>query len=206
MKKDSIIEIKESKRARLYREEMRDANRDALFQMIRNYEGDELIRIEGPADSIEIMLFDINEHTGVKVIDIPDDILCRLDYTDISFDNASVKDFDFTGMYGVYINPQTVFNKNLRNTILNGVNITGSLEDVYIPGTNFVGSVGALINPQEVYDKNLSRAVIADCIIVNDFDGVTLNDTVIYDATMVLRKEDYENVKEMKKVLAKNIK
>lgn len=177
-----------------------------MFNLIRNYDGDELLELSGPVDLIECMLFDINKYTGVKEIDIPKDIICRLDYSNISFDNASVKDFDFTGMQGVCINPQTVFNKNLRNTILNGVSITGSLDDVYIPGTNFVGSIGALINPQEVYDKNLSRTIIADCIIVNDFDGVKLKDTEIYDTAMVLEKDDYEKVKEMKKVLVKNMK
>ena len=203
MKKECIIKIKESKKARMNREELIDINREAMFNLIRNYEEDALIRIEGPSELIELLLFDINKYTGIKEINIPDDIIYRLDYTDVSFDNACVKDFDFTGMYGVSINPQTVFNKNLRNTILNGVSITGSLDDVYIPGTNFVGSVGALINPQEVYDKDLSRAVIADCIVVNDFDGVKLRDTIIYDTTMIMEKCDYEKVKEMKKVLIK---
>lgn len=206
MEKIYEIKLKESKRASKYRCMMREINRNGIFDMIRNYKGDELISIDGKPDLIEFLLFKVNEASGEKMLDIPDDIICRLDYSDICFDNMKVNDFDFTGMHGVYINPQTVFNKNMRNSILNGVTFTGPFDDVYIPGANFEWSVGALINPQEVYDKNLSRAVLADCVVVNDFEDTILKDTIIYDTTMIMSKEDYEKLKEMKKVLIKSLK
>lgn len=187
-----------------FKEELRRSRREDIFTQIREVKKEGYITIDESEEWLDSVLFDVNPISGEKKLDIPEDIIHRLNYSNVSFDKANVKGIDFSRMYGVYINPQTVHKNDLRNTVLYGVTITGPLDDAYITGANFIGSKGALINPQTIYDKDLRRTIIGDVIVVNEFKDVKLNDdTMFFDTTTFITKEQYEELEEMKKVLIK---
>lgn len=171
-----------------FKETIRKYNREYIFYMIRNHEEDNLCKI------LEWnILFKINEASGRKDIDIPEDIKDKIDYSNVDFENVYVKGYDFTGMKHVHINPQKVFNKDLRDTILDGVNITGEFDDAYITRANFTNSKDALINPQKIYDRDLRGAILADTLLVNDLNNVQINHYTDFSNVTLITSKDAEN-------------
>ena len=162
-----------------YKENNRILNREYIFKKIR----------EGNNEVYQVintnLLFKINEVSGKKEIDIPNDIKFKIDYSNVNFRNVNIKDYDFTNMRNVYINPQEVFNKDLRNCTLDGVHITGSFDDVYITNTNFTNSVGASINPQKVYNKDLTGTILTDSIVVDNFEDVKIKNTIFTNCNLI---------------------
>lgn len=174
-----------------YKENNRLLNREYVFKQIR----------EGNSEVYQVvntnLLFEINEVNGKKEIDIPEDIKFKIDYSNINFKDVNVKDYDFTNMKNVYINPQEVFNKDLRNCILDGVHITGNFDDVYITNTNFTNSIGALIDPQNIYNKNLTGTILTDSIVVDNFYDVVIHNTIFNDCN-IISIEDKEKIYSLK--------
>lgn len=168
---------------------MREKRRKALFDKIRKCEKDAFFLLEGNPLVLDTFLFDINPITGEKKLDIPDDIIYRIDYTNVDFDNISARGIDFTGMLNVHINPQTTFNKDMRDCVLYGTYITGRFDDVYIARTNFTGCEGALIDPRTIYDKNLNGTILTDAIVVTEFDGVKTNNMSIEAAYLITKEQ-----------------
>ena len=97
-------------------------------------------------------------------------ILQKIDFSNVSFDNFDAEGFDFTGLYGVKINPQTVLFKNLSDGIFDGVTFIGGFEGAYIYNSDFTGSSGALINPQTVLYKDLSKGIFNGVTFIGDFN------------------------------------
>ncbi len=89
----------------------------------------------------------LNDGKTAKKFALPEDVLKRLDFTGISFDNFMAYKYDFSELHGVSINPNKVFKKSLWNSNLNGVSFTKTLdEDVIIQGANFTGSANVAID------------------------------------------------------------
>ena len=65
----------------------------------------------------------------------------NIDFTDVSFDNFDFRGFDAEGFYGITINTDSIYNKDLSYSILRGVSIVGSIDGINIEGTNFSGCV-----------------------------------------------------------------
>lgn len=168
---------------------LREQKREDKFNMIRNSSKEGLFLFEGANEQIDALVFDINPITGEKRFAIPEDIIFRIDYTNVDFDNACIRGMDFTGMKNVYINPQTIFKKDLRDCILNGVYIIGRLDDAYITRTDFRNSFGALVDPETVYDNDLRGTILTDAIVVNNFEDAKMGDTVFEGATIISKEE-----------------
>ena len=47
-------------------------------------------------------------HTPSKIFALPKDILSKIDFTNVSFDNFVARNYDFSNLYGVSLNPQTI--------------------------------------------------------------------------------------------------
>lgn len=172
-----------------FKETLRESEREYVFNQIRfSHESNILYQIVKTK-----LLFKVNEVTGVKELDIPEDIKYKLDYSNVSFKDVSIKDYDFTGMKNVYINPQEVFKKDMRGCILNGVYITGSLDDTYITRTDFTNSIGAIIDPQTIYEKDLRETKLTSALIINDFDDVKISRT-IFDGVSVIDRNDEKTI------------
>ena len=113
-----------------------------------------------------------------KVFSVDKNILEKLDLSEVSFDDFLAENVDFSGLYGVKLNPQKVYSKSLCCSILNGVEIIGSFDDVNVERTNFKGVLGNnKINPQKIYSKSLFCTKLCDMEITGSFDGVDLENT-----------------------------
>ena len=177
------------------KKDIRDLERDYVFNQIRfDYQSDVLYQIVKTK-----LLFKIDEISGRKELDVPEDIKYKLDYSNVSFKDVDIKDYDFTNMENVYINPQEIFKKDMRGCILNGVSITGNLDDVYITRTDFTNSIGAIIDPQTIYENDLRETKLTNTLVINDFNDVKISRTIFDGADIIDRdKKDYinESIKE----------
>ena len=172
-----------------FSQRLKEQNREDKFNKIRNSYDGSLFLLEGTKEQIDNLVFDINPITGEKRFAIPEDIIFRIDYTNVDFDNAYIRGMDFTGMQNVYINPQTVFKNDLRDCILNGVYIIGPCDDAYITRTNFTNSIGALVDPSTVYDNDVRGTILTDAVVVDNFSNAKMGDTVLDGASIITQEE-----------------
>ena len=96
-----------------------------------------------------------------------------------NFDGFDVREINFTGVRGGFLNPKKVLNKNLTEAVLCDVYIKdGDLDDCIINATNFKGAKGLIIlHPQKVKNKDLSGAILAGVHINGSFNGCNINNT-----------------------------
>ena len=187
--KKKILQNKKKDFIEVYNNKKRDLARKDIFNKIRRYNGPGLVQIVKSSKALDMVLFETNAVTGEKKLDIPEDIIYRLDYSNVDFDNANIRGINFTGMYNVHINPQTIFNKDMRGTVLFGTYIIGRFDDVYITHADFRGSEGVLIDPQTIYDRDLRCANLADAIVVDDFHDIKTEGMNKEGAYFITRKE-----------------
>ena len=145
--------------------------RKYLEEQLSNYTGNEKRKIDIDPNILEKIIFKNILNTTHKVFALYEDLIQKLDLSDISFDNFNAYQFDFGELYGVKLNPQTVHGKDLRHSILEGVEIIGSFDNCMIHHTNFKGSTGAKINPQSIYEKDLSYSILDGVEITGPFDN-----------------------------------
>ncbi len=115
-----------------------------------------------------------NESSSYKKFAIPERLLKKIDFSNISFDNVDIRGMDFTELKGVKINPQTVYAQNLSRCKFSGVEFIGPFDGIYLYETDFTGSKGAKINPQRVFEKDLSYCIFSGVEFIGPFDGATL--------------------------------
>ena len=114
-----------------------DVIRDYLIESIKNSE-EEVIKPNLAQLTLESLLFKyLNDERTEKTFALPFEILTRIDFTGISFDDFNCEGIDFSKLHNVTIKPSNVFKKSLKNAILIGVNIDGSLDDINIEGAIF---------------------------------------------------------------------
>ncbi len=138
----------------LDKEELNEEQIETLRYYLRNrldgYKGNKKIKIDIDPKILEKLIFTYEkcEITGelYKTFELYITSVKKLDLSDISFDDFNAYEFDFSGLYGVKLNPQKVFNKDLRYAKLKGVEITGPFDDCEIYHTNFTGSIGATMS------------------------------------------------------------
>lgn len=161
----AVINEKKIKELRLYLEEL-----------LQQYNGEEKIKLNLGELPIEELLFKYTTPTR-KDFALSYEQLIKLDLTGVSFDDFDASKEDFTEMYGVSINPQTLFSKDLRDSILCGVTLIGSLEDCKVSGANFAGCNGAIVNPASVYDSNWIDTTCTDVTFTSPFDRCYVGNT-----------------------------
>ncbi len=114
-----------------------DVVRDYLIDSIKN-SSEEVIKPNLAPLTLESIVFKyMNEERTEKTFALPFDLISRIDFTDISFDDFNCEGVDFSNLHNVTIIPSNVYGKSLKNAILIGVNINGSLDNIDIEGTIF---------------------------------------------------------------------
>lgn len=146
--------------------------RQLIIEELRDYEGKPIkLNLDGISglDGLESLIFReyVNEGKSLRIIAFSNDILRKIDLSSVSFDGVSVAKYDFTGLTGVKINPETVYEKDLSHCKFDGVEFIGNFDNCTIYGSDFTGSKGAVIDP---YRKKMN-----DC----KFSGVTFLDNWI---------------------------
>ena len=136
--------------------------RKILFEELKNVDPSKPIKLPYDNDLLNQLLFE----NGRIYDKYP--ILDRIDFSDIDFSGIDITNFDFTGLYGVKINPQTIKNKDLSNTILKGVEFIGPFDYVQLKNTDFTGSKGAVIKPAYSL-RNLRGNKFANVTFVGSF-------------------------------------
>ena len=127
--------------------------RQVLKEKLINYQGNKKIKLDIPEKLLEQIIF-VNDIYKNKILALDFDLIKKLDLTNVSFDGVCIANLDFSNSLGVKINPQTVYQKDLQYTVLNGVTFTGVFDGSKIVGANFKGSINTLINPQTIYLKS----------------------------------------------------
>ena len=150
------------------------ALRKVLIEKLEEYQNSGAvgyIKLDIDKEILQDILFEDNEFA------IPNNLWKLLDLSNVSFDGVNIIYTDFTGSKGVVIDPQKIYDKNLRGATLTDVEITGSLDGVIVFATNFTGSKGeVVINPQKVKNKNLFKAKLATVEIKGSLDGVCVRE------------------------------
>ncbi len=146
--------------------------REVINELVRKYEGDKLKAIDFISSDV---LF---KNTGYGyTFALSKEILSKLDFTGISFDNFNASGYDFSNLTGISLNPQTVFNKSLKNSKLSGVNFIGGFDDVNIVSADFTGSKNAVINPQTIKKRDLYNTKLDSTYIIGSLSDCNIVDT-----------------------------
>jgi uncharacterized protein YjbI with pentapeptide repeats len=149
--------------------------RKELKDVLLKYDGTDKIKFEIESNILESLLFETDENNkNRKYFAIDFKLIKKIDLSDVSFDSVYVYSKDFSDTYGIKINPQTVYDKNLSHTRLTDVEIIGSFDDVNLNGTNFTGSKGAKIDPQTIHRKEMINTTLKDAEIIGSLDGVDI--------------------------------
>jgi len=132
------------------------------------------------SDLLSEIIFDTVRKNGsyAKVFALDEDILRKIDFSNISFDGVLVENVNFFPLTGVRLHPQKVFDKSFYNTRLCDVTILGDMEsyrDVYISGADFTDALGNVtINPQIVRNRELEDCNFKYCTFVNHFNECSI--------------------------------
>ncbi len=119
--------------------EMRDLIREGLkLELTKVEEGTARIRLD--SDILEELLFNVDEN-GMKTFAFPVELMKKINFEGISFDDFFAYGFDFSGFKGVSIDPQKVYDKNLSFSNLNGVRVINTFDDVNLEGINSDGMI-----------------------------------------------------------------
>lgn len=134
--------------------------RKELITLLEQYNGKEKIKLNISPELLNQLIFD-GSPTFKYIAIYPSELWKKLDLTDACFDNVKVYHMNFKGSYGVKINPQTVFGKNLDSSRLDDTEITGSFTGCSIFGTSYNGKLIKELNmeelrEQEEYQENLT--------------------------------------------------
>ena len=103
---------------------------------------------------IDYILFDYSHN--FKSFALPRKYLEKIDFSNVNFKDFKAHDFDFSNLYGVKLNPQILFDKNLMDATLKGVEFIGPFDEVKICRTDFSGSKGAFINPNTLGSSSIN--------------------------------------------------
>ncbi len=145
--------------------------RKTLTDELENYTGKDYIKLEID----EFRLKQILVENGSFAIDF--NLVKKLDLSNFNFSKVDISTLDFTNSNVSTIDPQKVLNRDLHLCKLNGVELTGTFDDVLIVGTDFTGSKGARINPEKVAYRNLSCAKLTDAKLTKDVKSVYIAGT-----------------------------
>lgn len=157
--------------------------RKIFVEELSKYKGGEPLLLPFETDTLKRLIFvkesiwndnDLSEYYSFA---LEKELLKKIDFTNIPFDNVFVCGMDFTGIKGIKINPQTVYHKNLCRGKFNGVEFIGSFDGTQIEYADFTGSKGAKINPQTLYQKSLRYTNLCNTEIIGTFDGVDMTYT-----------------------------
>ena len=115
----------------------------------------DILKFNVESDIIEAILFNVDEN-GMKTFAFPVELMRKINFDGISFDNFFAYGFDFSGFKGITLDPQKVFDKDLSYANLNGVTIVNTFDDVELVGTQ---SEGMIYKTWEIKAKKYAKTM-----------------------------------------------
>lgn len=166
-----------------------DELRSTLIENLKNYDGEEKIKITYDLDTIREIIFRRYFYKKVSqnllfdgysldyideyyVFAYESELMKKIDFTGISFDKFMANNIDFTGFYGVALNPETLYKQEIIDCKLNGVKIIGSLDRCKCANADFTGSIGGVMSKTH-YDELKENNNLTDVQIIDEYGDVS---------------------------------
>ena len=146
--------------------------RKYLIEVFDKYDFEEPIKLNVSGDILKEVLF-LNIGYYVFIADL-ENVYKKLDWSNIPMDKVRVAGRDLSRYPNIKINPQTIHNKDLSNTICKGVEFIGLFDDVDITRINLNDSINAVINPQTVKNRDFTYGSFKGVSFTDTFDGCTI--------------------------------
>lgn len=143
--------------------------RKVLLEELMNYPGEEPVLFPLDEDLLKNILIEKG-----KFAPILEPVLHKIDFSNINFDDFIARDYNFSKLHGVKINPQTVLGKELTNSVFCGVEFIGSFDKVDIMYSNFTGSKGAKIDSNW---RSLKGVNCCDIEFIGNFFDTEIRET-----------------------------
>lgn len=143
--------------------------RKYLIEAFDKYNFNKPVKLNVQSDILKQVLF-LNIGYYVFISDL-ENVYQKLDWSEISMDKVRVAGRDLSRYPNIKINPQTIHNKDLSNTICKGVEFTGLFNGVDITRTNLNDSINAVINPQTVKNKDFTYGSFRGVQFIGPFMG-----------------------------------
>ncbi len=195
-------------------EEVKNKELDQCFDELKTIV-DKIIKLtngeEIPKRDIPLPLVKTVDENGNEYYEIPKEARGMLKFINfnnekVNLKNVKVAGVDFTGCNIQNLNPQEVYDKDLRGCIFNGVGLSGKIDfiAVKVAGVDFRGNNLENFNPQEVYEKDLSGCNFEGVAIYpfKNFKGVNIkgarfgrdnNDTTLEFSPYSLKDAIYDD-------------
>lgn len=143
--------------------------RKYLIEAFNKYDFDKPVKLKTNSDILKKILFsDIGFYTFIGDLEV---VYQKIDWSEISMEKVRVASKDLSKYHNMKINPQTIHNKDLSNTICKGVEFVGLFDGVDITRANLSGSINAVINPQKVKNKDFTFGIFRGVKFTDTFDN-----------------------------------
>ena len=146
--------------------------RKYLIEAFDKYDFEEPIKLNVSGNILKEVLF-LNIGYYVFIADL-ENVYKKLDWSNIPMDRVRVAGKDLSRYTNMKINPQTIHNKDLSNTICKGVEFIGLFDGVDITRANLSDSIDAVINPQTVKNRDFTYGTFRGVSFTDTFDGCTI--------------------------------
>lgn len=143
--------------------------RKYLIEIFSKYDFDRPVKLNVRSDILKQVLF-LNIGYYVFISDL-EDVYKKIDWSNISMEKVRVAGRDLSRYTNMKINPQTIHNKDLSNTICKGVEFIGLFDGVDITRANLSDSIDAIINPQTVKNRDFTYGSFKGVRFIDTFDG-----------------------------------
>lgn len=143
--------------------------RKYLIEIFSKYDFDRPVKLNVRSDILKQVLF-LNIGYYVFISDL-EDVYRKIDWSNISMEKVRVAGRDLSRYTNMKINPQTIHNKDLSNTICKGVEFIGLFDGVDITRANLSDSIDAIINPQTVKNRDFTYGSFRGVRFIDTFDG-----------------------------------
>ena len=143
--------------------------RKYLIETFSKYDFDRPVKLNVRSDILKQVLF-LNIGYYVFISDL-EDVYKKIDWSNISMEKVRVAGRDLSRYTNMKINPQTIHNKDLSNTICKGVEFIGLFDGVDITRANLSDSIDATINPQTVKNRDFTYGSFKGVRFIDTFDG-----------------------------------
>lgn len=155
---------------------MINVRRKAIVETLKYITPDKPILLPYNEEELKELFFDEiiddNGNKYYKLNELMMAIKAKIDFSNIPFDNVKLSGINLSYTHGIKFNPQTIYQKSLRQTTLCGsIEIIGNdynnqidlFDGVDIRRTKFNNAKNVVINPQTISEKYLEE---------NNFSGV----------------------------------
>lgn len=136
-----------------------------------------------------------NRKKEYKVFALPKNVLRKIDFSNIDFSNFKAYEYDFTGLYNVRLNPQTIWERSLKGSTLNGVEFIGPFDGVFLCRTNFSGSKGAVIEPiklgRRYRDIEIVNCIFKDVTFIGPIRFISKDLDIYFSESMDIAGSDF---------------